>query len=83
MSDFIYLASQSPRRAPEKIRALNDWLKQYCAKNNFIYLDYYSQMLGSDGMLRTELAADGLHPNAEGYKIMAPLAEKAIAQALK
>ena len=39
-------------------------------------------MLDDKGMLRAELTLDGLHPNAAGYQIMAPLAEKAIAQAL-
>jgi len=29
------------------------------------------------------LSKDGVHPNLEGYKIMEPLAEKAIAEALK
>jgi lysophospholipase L1-like esterase len=33
-------------------------------------------------MLRAELTEDGLHPIAQGYEIMNPLAEKAIAQAL-
>ena len=33
-------------------------------------------------MLRRDLSDDGLHPNAAGYKIMAPLADKAIANAL-
>ncbi|HZU22253.1 MAG TPA: SGNH/GDSL hydrolase family protein [Terriglobales bacterium] len=73
---------QTPRRDPEKIRALNDWLKSYCSAHRLVYLDYYRHMLGPDGMLRTDLAADGLHPNAEGYKIMAPLAEQAIERAL-
>ena len=74
---------QTPRRSPEQIKELNTWLKKYCADNKLIYLDYYSHVLGDNGMLRTELAADGLHPNADGYKIMAPLAEQAIEQALK
>ena len=74
---------QTPRRSPDQIKELNTWLKRYCAENKLVYLDYYSHMLGDDGMLRTELAADGLHPNADGYKIMAPLAEAAIQQALK
>lgn len=74
---------QTLRRSPEKIRALNDWLKRYCAEHGLVYLDYYNHMLGPDDMLRTDLAADGLHPNADGYKIMAPLAEQAIEQALK
>jgi len=29
------------------------------------------------------LSEDGLHPNQKGYEIMAPLAERAIAVALK
>ena len=33
-------------------------------------------------MLKRNLSDEGLHPNAAGYKIMAPLAEKAIAQAI-
>ena len=34
-------------------------------------------------MLKKDLADDGLHPNAAGFKIMAPLAEAAIQKALK
>jgi lysophospholipase L1-like esterase len=33
-------------------------------------------------MMKRELSDDGLHPNNAGYKIMAPLAEKAIASAV-
>lgn len=70
-------------RPPEKILKLNAWLKDYCAKNGHTYLDYFSKMVDDKGFLKAELANDGLHPNAEGYKIMAPLAEAAIQQALK
>ena len=34
------------------------------------------------GCMKKELADDGLHPNAAGYKIMAPMAEAAIEKAL-
>jgi lysophospholipase L1-like esterase len=70
-------------RPPEKIVALNQWIKQYCEQYGHIYLDYYSAMVDDKGFLRTNLTFDGLHPNAEGYVIMAPLAEKAIEAALK
>jgi lysophospholipase L1-like esterase len=32
--------------------------------------------------LRAELTYDGVHPNVAGYQVMAPLAERAIADAL-
>jgi len=70
------------RRPPAKIPDLNRWLKDYCTKNHCLYLDYFSAMVNEKGMLRKELAQDGLHPNDEGYKVMAPLAEKAIEKAL-
>lgn len=73
----------SERRAPEQILKLNEWLKSYCKANGLVYLDYFSKMVDEKGMLKAELANDGLHPNAEGYKVMAPLAEAAIQQALK
>ena len=72
--------AQRPR---ERILALNAWLKDYCAKNHIVYLDYFNALLDDQGMLKKDLADDGLHPNDAGYKIMAPLAETAIAQALK
>jgi len=69
-------------RAPEKILQLNRWLKNYCATKGCIYLDYFSAMVDDKGLLKRELADDGLHPNAVGYKIMAPLAEAAIRNAI-
>lgn len=70
------------QRSPEKILALNAWLKNYCAMNGLTYLDYFSALVDDHGLLKKDLAADGLHPNDAGYKIMVPLAESAIQQAL-
>ena len=69
-------------RPMDKILSLNRWLKDYCSANNLVYLDYFSAMVDGKGMLKRELADDGLHPNDAGYKIMAPLAETAIGTAL-
>jgi len=69
-------------RPRERILALNRWLKDYCAKNGFVYLDYFSSVVDERGMLKRALSDDGLHPTDAGYKIMAPLAEKAIQKAL-
>lgn len=73
----------SERRSPENILNLNEWLKSYCKANGHIYLDYFSKTVDEKGMLKAELTNDGLHPNAEGLKLMAPMAEAAIQQALK
>jgi lysophospholipase L1-like esterase len=62
--------------------ALNKWLKDYCAKNRLVYLDYFSALVDERGMLQRALADDGLHPTDAGYRIMASLAEKAIQKAL-
>src|SRR6185437_6519200 len=63
-----------------KIRTLNDWLKSYAASQNLTYLDYYTAMAGPDGGMKPGISIDGVHPNAAGYAIMEPLAEKALAQ---
>src|SRR5579863_8601983 len=69
-------------RPRERLLALNGWLKDYCAQHGLVYLDYASALTDDKGMLKRELSDDGLHPNDAGYKIMVPLAEKAIAKAL-
>ena len=71
------------QRSPEKILAMNKWLKGYCDSGACLYLDYFTSMVDDKGLLQKDLADDGLHPNAAGHKIMAPLAEAAIAKALK
>jgi lysophospholipase L1-like esterase len=71
------------QRPPARILALNTWLKDYCGRNDFIYLDYFSAMVDDKGLLKKDLADDGLHPNAAGFKLMAPMAEAAIQKALK
>jgi lysophospholipase L1-like esterase len=72
------------QRSPEKIVALNQWLKNYCgaAPSPCTYLDYFSAMVDDKGLMKKDLADDGLHPNAAGYKIMAPMAEAAIERAV-
>jgi lysophospholipase L1-like esterase len=69
-------------RPPEKIVAVNRWLESYSRANGLVYLDYFSAMVDEHGLMRRELADQGLHPNAAGYEVMTPLAAKAIEQAL-
>jgi acyl-CoA thioesterase I len=70
------------QRSPEKILQLNRWLKNYSVANAMVYLEYFSRMVDDKGLLKRDLAEDGLHPNQAGYKIMAPLAAAAIEKAL-
>ncbi len=80
-------ASSLPWRASinpvPKVAVLNEMIKTYAGKNNIVYLDYFTAMADEKSGLPLALSKDGVHPNLEGYKVMEPLAEKAIAAALK
>ena len=67
----------------EKIVALNNMIRNYARANKVVYLDYFSSMADDRKGLKKELGDDGVHPNLAGYKIMEPLADKAIKTALK
>lgn len=66
----------------DEIRSINLWLKDFCSQDGDVYLDYYNSMADAEGGMKPGLSIDGVHPTAKGYAIMAPLAEKAIAEAL-
>ena len=66
-----------------KVIELNKWIKSYAEQNKLTYVDYFSAMKDERNGLPERLAKDGIHPNAEGYAIMEPLVEQAIAKALK
>ncbi|HSC46128.1 MAG TPA: SGNH/GDSL hydrolase family protein [Candidatus Acidoferrum sp.] len=69
------------QRPMARILEMNQWLQKYCAEHGITYLDYFAAVVDEKGLLKKELADDGLHPNDAGFKIMAPLAESAIAKA--
>jgi lysophospholipase L1-like esterase len=73
---------RSRKRPPATLKAINDGIAAWAARNGCVFLDYHSAMSDARGMLRHELTKDGVHPNAAGYAVMAPLTEKAIARAL-
>jgi lysophospholipase L1-like esterase len=78
-----YPMLQTRRRPPEKIRQLNAWMRTYAEDQGHTYLDYTSPLADDQGLLKVEYSDDGLHPNAAGYAVMAPLAIAAIEQALQ
>lgn len=66
-----------------KIIELNKMIKAYAEEKGHIYLDYFSAMVDGRNGLPKKYAEDEVHPTVEGYKVMEPLVEKAIAEALK
>ena len=66
-----------------KIIALNKMIKAYCKEKGHVYLDYFSAMVDERNGLPKKYAEDEVHPTIEGYKVMEPLVETAIATALK
>ena len=63
------------------IAGLNLWLKSYADERGAIYADYFTPLAGPNSELRPEYGPDGVHPNAAGYAVMRPVAEKAIVAA--
>jgi lysophospholipase L1-like esterase len=74
--------NQTALRPQGKIIALNGTIKSYAEQTGAVYLNYYSA-LASGRDFKKELTSDGLLPNQAGYAVMAPLVERAIAQALE
>src|SRR5688572_17965428 len=65
-----------------KVVALNRWMADYARRNGLVYLDYHSAMSDERQGMKADLSYDGVHPNEAGYRVMAPLAERAIGAAL-
>jgi len=70
-------------RPPADIVNLNHWIESYARDVHAQVADYYSATVDDKGMLRAGYSDDGLHPNAQGFELLAPVAEAAIERALK
>ncbi len=68
---------------PNKILVLNERIKALANENKLVYLDYHTALKDERNGLSPDIATDGVHPTLAGYNIMMPLAEKAIAEAIK
>jgi lysophospholipase L1-like esterase len=68
---------------PADILKLNAWIKSYATRIQACYADYFAALVDEKGWLRDPYSADGLHPNSEGYKVMAPIAAAAIQRAIQ
>ena len=63
---------------PEKIDALNLMIKDFAATNDIPYVDYNTQLRNVAGGIDKKYSDDGIHPNAEGYKVMEPIVKATI-----
>ena len=70
-------------QVPEKIVQFNALLKDYAAKSGCQYVDFHAALRDENNGMSPDIADDGVHPTLKGYKIMEPLIEKAIAEAVK
>ncbi len=80
VSDYPWRHGLQPA---DKIRDLNAWLKGYAAQTGSVYLDYYTALTDKAGGMKPGTSKDGVHPTQAGYDVMAPLAQRAIDQALR
>jgi hypothetical protein len=77
--------TQSRLRPVGKIAAINGTLRDIVAETGSVYLNYYSVLVDTAAgtrQMKKELTNNGIDPNDAGYELMAPLAEKAINDAL-
>jgi len=66
----------------EKIIALNKQIELYARKKHLVVLDYFTPLADARSGQKAELTLDGVHPNADGYHIMAEATEAAIKKAV-
>ena len=66
-----------------RIGETNETLREIAKDTGSIYLNSYSALVNPlNGEMKQDLTTNGLVPNAAGYALLAPLAEKAIADAI-
>jgi lysophospholipase L1-like esterase len=58
--------------------AMNEWMRGYAKEIGAVYADYAAALTDANGDVKLDLAKDEVHPTAEGYAAMRPIAEAAI-----
>ncbi len=57
-------------KSNERIKELNEKLKEFCADNGYTYIDVYSRLIDEDENLKSEYTEDGLHIEKDGYEVI-------------
>ena len=79
---FDYPWKRGIEPAP-KIVELNGWIRTYASRVGATYVDFHSAMADERQGMKADLARDGVHPTEAGYKLMAPIVERGIAEAMR
>jgi lysophospholipase L1-like esterase len=66
----------------DHVASVNAWMQGYAGDVGATYVDYFTALSDGVGGLRAEFTSDGVHPNADGYAVMTPLAREAVRKAL-
>ncbi len=66
----------------DQIREINRWMFQYAKDHGDTYADLWSPLGDSKYNLMAQYSVDGVHINDEGYKVLGPVLEKRVAEAL-
>jgi lysophospholipase L1-like esterase len=74
-SKYWWHAGVQPKQAA---LALNDWMRSYAKEIGATYADYAAALTDAAGNMKLDLAKDEVHPTAEGYAVMRPIAQRAI-----
>ncbi len=67
----------------EKIIDLNNEIKALARKKGYVYTDLYSILVSDDNKLNPIYSVDGVHINADAYKVMEPIIKNQIDALLK
>ncbi len=70
-------AGMGPRIA-ERMREVNDWIRSYSTEENFCLCDLHTIMRDPNNPLELAHTDDGVHPDIEGYRLMADALTRAL-----
>jgi len=65
-------------RTVERIRELNTLIEAMARERRWTVIDLWTPLAGPDGLMPKRLTVDGVHPNDDGYALLAPVVEKAL-----
>jgi lysophospholipase L1-like esterase len=67
----------------DKIRVLNDWIRNFAARKHYAVADYYAILADEYGSYLSDLTSDGIHPSMQGYERMEQLLRDTIQATLQ